>query len=73
MKNNNGSTITVSRKEETLPLDAILTHITALASDRHFFGSITIRFQGPLGAVYIVTERGQRPQELAQEVRNVRG
>lgn len=45
-------------------LAEILNYITALARDGKFFGSVTLRFQGSQGLVYIVTERGQKPEEL---------
>jgi hypothetical protein len=45
-------------------LASILDHITATASDRNFFGSITVKFQGPYRAVYVVTNRGCKPEEL---------
>jgi len=51
-------------KAKRFPLASILRHLSSLASDEEFFGSVTLRFQGPQGVVYIITERGQRPQEL---------
>jgi hypothetical protein len=73
MSSNKPTSLSVTAPSADGPnLTSILKHIAALGSDRHFFGSVTVRFQGPLGPVYVTTERGQRPQELAQEVANVR-
>jgi hypothetical protein len=58
-------------KTNSFEITPILQHIAQLAADNDFYGSLTLRFQGPQGLIYIITERGQRPGELV-EVVNVR-